>query len=840
MLIGNNYSIIRKLSNRNLKEHKVRNTMLILVIMSLTVLVTVLYILSDSTFNNMECYYLQQYGISSHVQITDVTEEELGKITNFKEVEDCGVSNLLGNAINSEFGDRPTSVRYADMSYVEYTFGLPEQGRLPKSVEEVAVDTTVLEDLGIQNQLGETIELQWCDERGIDQRSNLKIVGIWEGNNICANRNIWVSEKLAQGQKNTITDVALNFRKDKHVAESLEKMVDELSLNANVTLNWVYDDNMQRSIFMETLAFRMGIALVLICGFLIIYNIIQISITTDIKLYGRMKTIGASSSQIRFAVFRQIHILSIIGIVFGLLIGYGVATGLVPVIIDNIDITIMVYTNAMDFVLTAVLVYAVVVISGIRPAWFASSVNPSDLLSEENSLNFCSKSHRRTPGFPALFQLSISNIGRYKKRNILVILLLTVGLISLSCVYVVDTSFDIEKYIDEIALSDFTVSEKTLVNSWGEYDPCGNTINEDVLEMLDSTEGIVEKGTLYSQECSISLSDDAYENIIGFYEQNDDEILAYMNQNVAWAEGYKNLKQTKTCMATIFGIDGLAKDKITENDRILEGTIDKELFSTGNYAIAQGMSGIQSTNQPTYNVGDSIEISGTTFIIMAVVDAPYPITEGKINPGSEFSLQFFIPTSQFEKLYPGNTPRKLFFNVAEDKKEEVENTIGKAVEDDGLPVVSEKTIADKYNKETKSAFLMQNIVVGMIVIIGIINMVNSIITSVLDRKKEFAMMQSIGMTKKQLSTLLILEGLNTTCIVLIFSYFLSFIAISVGVKAYLESQWTATYHFSIMPLLVITPILIAVSIIIPFLCFRYIQKVEITERLEADEDMSGF
>lgn len=126
----------------------------------------------------------------------------------------------------------------------------------------------------------------------------------------------------------------------------------------------------------------------------------------------------------------------------------------------------------------------------------------------------------------------------------------------------------------------------------------------------------------------------------------------------------------------------------------------------------------------------------------------------------------------------------------------------------------------------------------MILVIGSINFINVIVVSTTARKKEFAMMQSIGMTKKQLRNLLIMEGLNISIITLFFSYFFSLIAICGGVSAYLKTQWTATYHFSIAPLLIATPVLILLPIIVSVICFSHMQKTEIIERLQ-DEDEWG-
>lgn len=837
-MLGKKYATIRKLSNRNIIEHKFRHALNIIVIMCLTIFICAFEIVSSSTYNNVEEDYLKQNGNTSQIQAFDVPLESF---ENFKmdNIEEIGQSVYIGNVINNEFRNRPSELRYADSNYAEYMFSLPTQGRMPDSKNEIAVDRSVLDNLGKDATLGTDITIYWLDEDMQEQSQTFKVVGIWEENSLYTTRNLWVSKDFIEKTDRNI-DLAFNLKDGKVNDKTLNKVVEKLQIaKEQVISNWVYEDNMQTQIRLETLPYKIGVAFVLLCGFLILHNILAISIVSDRKLYGRIKTLGASPKQVKFSVFYQYFLDALVGIPLGLILGYFLGSKMVPVVITSLDNDIYVYTDVADFIGATIVAFLVVFISAIRPAYRACAVDPSDILSEENNLNFHGKTHRRSSGFSALFELSLSNLVRYSKRNVIAITLLTVGLVLTSCVYVINHSFDISKYMAEIALSDITITEKTLVESWGEYNPKGNTITKEFMEKLEASGDILEQGVLYSQDISLQTSETAYNNVIQYYEQNKCERLKYMEQDVAWTEGYQSFKQTGKCTATIFGIDGLLNDKITDKNRIIDGTIDKEKFLSGKYMIAQGYSSDSGEYelQPTYNVGDKISLNGKEFEIMAIAEVPYPITEGKTNPGSEFNLTFYVPSSSFLEMYPENTPRKWFLNVEKGKENEIENIL-KPYMEKGVPIETEKTIEQNYNNATKSATLLQNIVSIMILVIGIVNFANVIIISVTSRKKEFAMMQSIGMTKKQLRLLLMMEAINISIITLIISYFLSLVTICVGVSAYLQTQWTATYHFSITPLLVVTPVLIILPIVISLICFQRIQKIEIIERLQ-DEDEVG-
>ena len=72
--------------------------------------------------------------------------------------------------------------------------------------------------------------------------------------------------------------------------------------NEDYCINEVYNERISMGIQQDTLVYKVGIIAVLICGFLILHSIFHIAYMTDMKLYGRMKILGATHRQIRNAV----------------------------------------------------------------------------------------------------------------------------------------------------------------------------------------------------------------------------------------------------------------------------------------------------------------------------------------------------------------------------------------------------------------------------------------------------------------------------------------------------------------------------------------------------------
>ena len=140
---------------------------------------------------------------------------------------------------------------------------------------------------------------------------------------------------------------------------------------------------------------------------------------------------------------------------------------------------------------------------------------------------------------------------------------------------------------------------------------------------------------------------------------------------------------------------------------------------------------------------------------------------------------------------------------------------------------------EQYEKETRSSAVMGNAISIIIALVGILNFINSMVTAIVSRKREFAMIQSVGMTKRQLCRMLVYEGLYYAGITLIVSYVLSSFAVGVVIRAMVEGGFT-TFRFTLLPLLICTPLLLIFAVLIPCCCFRNLEKQSIVERLRME------
>ena len=229
-------------------------------------------------------------------------------------------------------------------------------------------------------------------------------------------------------------------------------------------------------------------------------------------------------------------------------------------------------------------------------------------------------------------------------------------------------------------------------------------------------------------------------------------------------------------------------------------------------------------------IGTSGSGKSTLLNMLGGLDTP---TERSIRIGNTDLAR--LPTDAFRAQWPENTLRRLFVNVEDSHVNGMQEWLNTYIEeeDSSLPVTSRSSMAEQYKRETRSSAVMGNAISIIIALVGVLNFINSMVTAIVSRGREFAMIQSVGMTKKQLCRMLVYEGSYYAAITLTASYLISAAAVGVGIRAMVEGGFT-TFRFTLFPLVICTPILIVFAVLIPYLCFKNLEKRSIVERLRTE------
>ena len=848
-------SIIRTLTNRSFKANKTRNWIAVFAIVLTTLMFTSLFVLSQSMVETMRNMNFQQAGSNSHLSSGTMTDAAVEKIIAHEAVRDYGKSTIIGIAENKELTGRQVEIRYADENYARSSFSYPTTGAMPVQVREIALDSITLDKLGLPYKLGQEITFEWRKDLTSDEytTSTFVLSGYWDGNFAAMASMAWVSEAFVQSQCAAIGQEAqlangqvlgtvmlhLDLYSDSNLEGAAEQILADTGLSdVSLSPNVAYDATMNQNIIREVLPMAICMILVFASGYLIIYNIFQISVASDIRFYGRLKTLGTAKRQIKKMIYGQANRLSLIGIPIGLVIGYLLGAMLVPIMITGTTKEAKAAVNPYIFIGSAMFAYLTVLISCMKPAKIAGKVSPMEALRYTDTGTASKRKIKKSAGGASIPKMALANLGRNKKRTITVICSLTLGLVLLSCVYAKNASFDIDKYLSQTVISDFEVEDSSISSTFGTYNPYGTTISPKLVQNIEGLFGLEATGRLYSQVFTHQIGTSALENIQTYYHA--DNRLAYMEATDAeLAKAYHDMIENGECVSILYGVDGLILDTFTQDARILNGTFDKDKFLSSGYVVMEAATGAEDSGketQPTYSVGDIVELNEQQYEVMAIVADIPTVTEG-VNSSTQDFLSFYLPADTFRKMYPDNTLRKMFFDVAEEYQPQAEEMLidYRNNVDKSLNYTAKSTLIEHYQEQTRANTVMGFAISLIIAFVGILNFINTMLTAIVSRQKEFAMIQSIGMTKRQLRCMLIDEGLCYAVSTLAASYVLGTLGVGIGIRAMVSGDWTATFHFTLMPLVICTPILIIFAILIPYICFKNLEKQSIVERLRATD-----
>ncbi len=300
-------------------------------------------------------------------------------------------------------------------------------------------------------------------------------------------------------------------------------------------------------------------------------------------------------------------------------------------------------------------------------------------------------------------------------------------------------------------------------------------------------------------------------------------------------------------MAAVYGLEDLPLHRL----EIIDGELDYAKLATGKY-ILEGVQ-LDDNNVPKmdsshFKVGETVTLHNYKGTSEAFADRDYTTQEfivlGHVaikyyanSDRTGWDYNFYLPGEIYKTLVAQPAVMSYAFNVSGDQETEMESFL-QSYTDTVEPIMnytSKFTSLNEFSGMQRTVMMIGGALSFIIGLIGILNFVNAILTSILTRRKEFAMLQSIGMTRKQLRGMLMFEGLYYTLGTFMLSLVFGIIFSLLVVKSFCSLIWFASYHFILWPLWVVLPFLLALGIIIPLAAYAMTDKQSIVERLREAE-----
>ncbi len=856
MIKVKNKSVIRRLAFREFRKSGKMNLIVIFSIILTCLMFAALTTVGGSLINGLQNESMRSVGTDSMAGFKFCMEEDYEKIRSERSLTGVTYRIIVGRVINDELKDLNVELNHAGSdAEAKSSFCLPETGRLPEAEDEIAASTLMLDRLGLPYETGIKVPVVLYTD-GVITEHEFTLCGFWKGDPVAPAQQAWVSRAFVDknvpkpqvsfydqisGDGDSGVDyagywqVGFNYRNTFDIAGKTEKLAEKLygsTENAPYYgVNPAYQTSRVDSD--SVIGYLMFGLLIFAAGYLIIYNIFRINISVNICSYGLLKTIGTTSKQIRKMVRTEALIYSVIGIPFGL--GGGVFIG--KVLMKFITVTLNIgsadnYTVSSDILLpvcvtAAAFTFATVLISCLGPCRSAGNVSPIEALRyNETSINI-KKEQKKTKKITPV-SLAFSNMARNRKKGAVVVLSLSLSLIILDLVFSVLRSFSFEDEIKKEIVGDFNIVRK--LNSRPDYsfNETMQIIKPEILESLRNSDGIAEMETVYTSDCFFELSGEAEKKMNALKEK-------YAASD--YSGTFESLEKYGL-YGTVYGMTDGVKDNLIISD----GNFDVQKWKTGKYAVVHSkyldLRSEDTGKDVLYKPGDTVTLTVNDpvtgkkekreFEVMASGVMPEALGKGWSN---FFDVAVIIPETEYFGLTENRKALSVMINAEEGKYDELSETIESIVgSDTDIFLRSAETLKAEFEDFTRMIKIVGGSLCTILGLIGILNFVNSVVTGIISRRRELAVMNAVGMTGKQLSSMLMWEGVSYAVLTALFSVLpgslLCFLALN-----FVVDETAFSEHYTLVPVLICIPVLLVLSALIPATVYRILCRETVVERL---------
>ena len=864
------------LARRSFRAGRMRNLIAVLAIMLTAILFTTVTTISVGAARSIILTMQMSKGSRSDGDFHYMTAEQYEALADADFIKEYGLRMPVGFLTNASRHNIEFDV--LDPLQADLTFCMPSHGNIPTKENEIVTSDTALKDLGVEPEVGAAVTIAFT-AHGREYRLDMIVSGWFEATNDQISM-MWTGTAFRDAHPDIF---AYTYDKDRDMAgtyysdftavttaglsENLDNWVRQmggdpdapgssgLSATVNTQTNPAPDPEM-------LLLGAVIIVLFILCGYLLIYNVFDIAVMQEIRRYGLYRTVGMSRRQVRQLINRQALWLSCIGIPLGLLNGFFVGKWALPYIMSIFsatyeNVTVSVNPSPVIFAGAAVLTAFTVFLSTRKPVRAAASIPPVEAFRYvENAA--CSKNKKAlmpdSPKHPhvkrgtngaSLSRLAWSNLGRSKRRSVFIAASLTLCIVLLNCVGIAADSVDIEKQVSYSIRTDFVVVNAVSTNNMKGFTRHEHGLGQEVIDAINAQSGVKGASAVYKNTLDDTHVTYGFPAEFAYTDTSPQNGSAYAVTRDAVVF---NLGPDGHALCNVYGMEesALARMDIQEGETNAHRLYSQMVNGKGVLLGVASENMGSSVLNPAFDlldIGDLITVYKNGEPVMEL-----PVLAKAALNGDDIEIRYtangpwevgrdglflYLPTSVYFEIYDQPVIYKYSFDVEEGQQ----NAMGEFLEDYVANVDSSLNYASAEDSRQAAAATrtMLRFVGGLIGIIfgaaGVLNLVNTIITTILARRHEFATMQSIGMTAKQLMGMMIWESIYLAMGACIAGSLLSVVLAFTVIKMLISGIWYFTFHFTLIPAIAACVILLAVAAVVPVVSLKIFNKGSIVEKL---------
>jgi len=818
-------NMIQRIAKQNRKYYRKRNLLIGIAVFLASLLMFVILAIGV-VFQQEQYASINAYNPNWQGWYKNVTKETTKQLANRPDTAECGLFKKIA------FTELPNA------KYVHYYYMTEEtvdmlrlklaQGHMPEAENEIAITAGAAERLGISVKPSDSISLSYQvlhnEKAEHSRKKDFVVSGILKSDNDSDSEDntILISEQLLETEfqskeisyeflfrvsnQNASTSTVQIEDTIQKIAKKYQISENDVFINSyNLSANYI-DPDMILIIFVI-------ICIIVLAGVITIYSIYYVRINERIQEFGKLKAIGMTTKELRRIVLKEgigiatkaapLGILAgLILEIIGMLVLHANSMDVVKEILPWISVPNLVISHIGAIGLSLGITYLMMYISLKKPMRITGKITEIEAIRypasiDKPKINLYAKKSRKSKNRIRISYLAKNHMGRFKARSLLTILSMSATGILVMVVATVISCTDAKLYASDLCHGQYMITERIEFDNaehpereWKNVIE-NNPLTDDLLQKIEAIEGVKEVTAFDSIFAEIpELSFGNYE-IMGVPEENKAFLM----------------------------------------DRITQGTVTYEALKSGERVVVDERAARWSFHN--LKIGDTI-----SYVVDNGGRLPL-IKKAEVVAFGDFPMIFpgiYTASESFKDLCPADANCHSVYSVwgDEDYNIDTENRIKALIEKE--PLLSLHIRQENYETEQstyRGLTILCCIFLGILGSICIMNMINTMMSSIQQRKKEIGMLQAVGMTDRQLFHMLQFEGglyifgtLFTTIVIGTWLSFYTFIWARengiLGIRVY-RFPLTAVYTMAI--------ILIVLEILLSAFLSRSVRKETIIDRI---------
>jgi len=788
-------NIINKVTIRHLKENKRRSLVTIIGVIISVAMITAVATLGVSFLDLMIRQDINSNG-EWHVRYKDVTADQVKAIEQDSDTKKLSLTSDAYALLEGSNNDNKPYLyfkNYNKTGMEQFPIEVSD-GRLPENENEIAISETIESNAQVNYKIGDqltvdlgerlhktegskltqTHSLERLDETvneelNITETKTVTVVGVierpdWEptwspGYTVIG----YVDEtSLSESDTNTIDALVVLQKVKGSLFEHSKSLADSLGIETvqyNSDLLRYYgvtkNDQLRATLFSLT-GIIMGI--IIIGSVALIYNAFGISVSERARHLGMLSSVGATKKQKRNSVFFEGAVIGAISIPIGILAGLA-GIGITFLFINKYLQGALGVSENLELVVTpsSLLVACgvsilTIFISTYIPAKKASKITAIDAIRQTHDIKLSGKSVKTSKFVRKLFgmeaEIGLKNVKRNKKRY-----LATVFSLVISIVLFLTVNFFTDNLKKSLEMSQDDLQFDIRINS--------SSLSREELKSYTRLDHVTKSSIIEVTQFEALISMDEIpaqlkeEIETNGYALEDGKLVYYIELHALDQESFNAYAKQVGVEANDFTQQdiptGIVIDQTTYENYATGKLIESKTIETkvGNKIdlLTSGTGEMKENEQPERELVSSVQIGALTDIV--------PMG---IYPGSLGSLNIIVPESTLDQL--GVSQTELFTSVYLNSTDPMATQT--AIEDRKETNISTYNVYQQRQQEEQMILLMSVFTYGFITLISLIsvaNIFNTISTSISLRKREFAMLRSVGMTPKGFNKMINYESI---------------------------------------------------------------------------------